>query len=223
MSYVSADPVRAVLDDPHSAAVLVTTVATRGPDHTRLTAERIVTDARRGPWPEGLLSLTVYTSGDGDSVLTYGQWAGEEWLPTPGAPAEAGVATRAFRHYRAVRGTAVEEPAPVPESFPVAFFPTGDEQSARAWLDGLLAGEEQAEGDERAYPGAIAAHLHIAVDGGEVLSFSEWVAEEQAVAHIEAVWAPVLSNFGGTGALYRHHRTLLPEPARTPDRSDRPR
>ncbi|WP_406456044.1 hypothetical protein OG782_29445 [Streptomyces sp. NBC_00876] len=213
MSYVSADPVRAVLDDPRSAAVLVTTFATRGPQDTRRTAEQAVAEARGGPWPEGLLSLTVYTSGDEDSVLTYAQWAAEDRLPAPGG--RAGTVSRAFRHYRAVRGTAVGVPAPVPESFPVAFFPTEDEQAARAWLDGLLAGEERTEGEDRAYPGAIAAHLHIAVDGGQVLSFSEWVAEGPAVAHIEAVWAPVLKEFGGTGTLYRHHRTLLPGSADT--------
>ncbi|MEW2179676.1 hypothetical protein AB0890_25515 [Streptomyces sp. NPDC005406] len=210
MSYVSADPVRAALDDPRSAAVLVTTFATRGPDDTRRTAGQAVADALRGPWPEGLLSLTVYTSGDDNSVLTYAQWSAEDRLPSPGGPAGAGAVSRAFRHYRAVRGTAVEEPAPVPQSFPAAFFPAESEQAARAWLDGLLAGEERTEGEDRAYPGAIAAHLHIAVDGGQVLSFSEWVAEGPAVEHIEAVWAPVLKEFGGTGSLYRHHRTLLP-------------
>ncbi|MYQ79777.1 MULTISPECIES: hypothetical protein [unclassified Streptomyces] len=216
MSYVSADPVRAVLDDPRSAAVLVTTVATRGPDHTRRTAEQAVADARRAPWPRGLLSLTVYTSGDDDSVLTYAQWDAEDRIPATGSVDGAGAVSRVFRHYRTVRGTAVEEPAPVPESFPAAFFPAEDEQAARAWLDGLLAGEERTEGDDRAYPGALAAHLHIAVDGGQVLSFSEWVAEGPAVDHIEAVWAPVLKDFGGTGTLYRHHRTLLPPDAAAP-------
>ncbi|HEY9332627.1 MAG TPA: hypothetical protein VIS09_31000 [Streptomyces sp.] len=215
MSYVSADPVRAVLDDPRSAAVLVTTFATHGPDDTRRTAERAVVDARRAPWPEGLLSLTVYTSGGDDSVLTYAQWTTEDRLPS--RPPGPGAVSRAFRHYRAVRGTAVEDPAPVPESFPAAFFPTENEEAARAWLDGLLAGEERTEGEDRAYPGAIAAHLHIAVDGGQVLSFSEWVAEGPAVAHIETVWAPVLKDFGGTGSLYRHHRTLLPATPGTHD------
>ncbi|MGW3376058.1 hypothetical protein [Streptomyces hydrogenans] len=55
----------------------------------------------------------------------------------------------------------------------------------------------------------MAAHLHISLDGTRVLSFSEWLSEEQAVAHIEAVWAPVLARFGGTGSLYRHVATYL--------------
>ncbi|MCX5320051.1 hypothetical protein [Streptomyces sp. NBC_00120] len=93
--------------------------------------------------------------------------------------------------------------------FPVAFFDIADEDAARTWLDGLLASEERSEGEDRAYPGAVAAHLHISLDGTKVLSFSEWLTEDQAVAHIEAVWAPVLKEFGGTGRLYRHFGTYV--------------
>lgn len=210
MSFVSADPLRAAVEDPRSKAVLVTTVATDGPRHTRRVAEEAVARVRSGPWPDGLLSLTVYTSGEADSVLTYAQWSSEESVRPVGTAAEEASVSRAFRLYRVVRGTAVEDPAPVPESFPAAFFATESEEAARAWLDGLLAGEERTEGEDRAYPGAIAAYLHIAVDGGQVLSFSEWTEEEPAAAHIAAVWEPVLKEFGGTGSLYRHHRTLLP-------------
>ncbi|POX55055.1 hypothetical protein C3489_12120 [Streptomyces sp. Ru71] len=215
-SQPSPTTARPVLDDPDSATALVTTVAVSGPGQQQEVAESLAAHWESRPWPRELISLTVYTDGDGDSVLVYAQWS------SPKAPAQAlgdggnplpdglgAVAdTVAFRHYRAVRGTAVPEDAPAPQSFPVAFFDTADESAARAWLDGLLESEERSEGEDRAYPGAVAAHLHISLDGTRVLSFSEWLTEEQAVAHITAVWEPVLKEFGGTGSLYRHFRTL---------------
>ncbi|MFF8410162.1 hypothetical protein [Streptomyces omiyaensis] len=216
---------RPVLDSPHSAVALVATVPVDSSDGGLAAAEAA---ARAGgeadAWPQGLLSSSVYVSNTGDTVLTYTQWGSEEALAEaledagpatawpPGLDALPGAGTPAgtpFRHYRAVLGTAPADPAALTESFPVAFFDTADAAAAEEWLDGLLASEESSEGADRAYPGAVAAHLHISLDGTKVLSFSEWLSEEQAVAHIEEVWAPVLEEFGGTGTLYRHVGTRL--------------
>ncbi|MFJ8128284.1 hypothetical protein [Streptomyces hydrogenans] len=214
---------RPVLDSPGSAVALVTTVPVDGPGRPRAVAEAVARlGADPAAWPEGLASFTVYVDDTGATVLTYTQWTSEEalagalkgtggtWPTGLGAVPGAGVPAAApFRHYRAVLGSVPPDPAALPESFPVAFFATEDEAAARKWLDGLLASEESTEGADRAYPGAVAAHLHISLDGTQVLSFSEWLSEEQAVAHIEAVWAPVLARFGGTGSLYRHVATYL--------------
>ncbi|MEV3853789.1 hypothetical protein AB0J38_05625 [Streptomyces sp. NPDC050095] len=220
----TAATARPVLDSPDSAVALVTTVPVDGPDRQRAVAEAVALRAADlAAWPRGLTSLTVYLEGQGDTVLIHTQWASDRELAEAAWPvvvglgldAERGAAASAeptatpFRHYRTVRGTALPEPAPVPESFPVAFFDTADEDAARAWLDGLLASEERTEGEDRAYPGAVAAHLHVSLDGTKVLSFSEWLTEEQAVAHIDAVWAAVLKEFGGTGTLYRHYGTYV--------------
>ncbi|MET8212406.1 hypothetical protein ABZT51_41790 [Streptomyces sp. NPDC005373] len=224
----AAAAARPALDSPDSAVALVTTVPAAGPDRQRAVAEAV---ARHGEdadaWPRGLTSLTVYLDEQEDTVLIYTQWSSEQDLdldldlaeaPWPigvglgadeGAVGSGEATATAFRHYRTVRGTALTEPAPVPESFPVAFFDTADEDAARTWLDGLLTSEERSEGEDRAYPGAVAAHLHISLDGTKVLSFSEWLTEDQAVAHIEAVWAPVLKEFGGTGRLHRHFGTYV--------------
>ncbi|EIV96250.1 hypothetical protein [Frankia sp. QA3] len=114
-----------------------------------------------------------------------------------------------FRIYRTVRGSAVTDEDPLPESFPVAFFTMPDHETATRWVDGLLSAEEESEGDERAYPGAIAANFHVSIDGTRVLVLSEWLSDEAASAHIAAVWEPILERFGGdAGALYRHYATL---------------
>jgi hypothetical protein len=115
-----------------------------------------------------------------------------------------------FRLYRVVRGSAVDETAAVPQCFPVAFFAMPDAATARRWIDDMLASEESTEGSERAYPGALAANFHISLDGRQVLVLSEWLSEAEAVAHIEAVWEPLLAQVGegNTGARFRHHLTL---------------
>ena len=220
MSQNSVNSVRRpVIENSHSDVVLVGTVPAGGRDQFDV-ARDVVAHWLAGPWPVELLSLTVYTSSDGESVFTYAQWTSEEALrrslkeqggisdtaaAVPGTPEPV-----PYRLYRAVRGGGVADPAPVAESFPVAFFASENEQGARDWIDGLLAGEEQSEGDDRDYPGGISANMHISVDGTSILSFSEWVTEAQAVAHIEAVWEPVLKELGGTGTLYRHFRSLFP-------------
>ncbi|MYS19330.1 hypothetical protein GA0115240_107126 [Streptomyces sp. DvalAA-14] len=214
-----ASTARPVVDNPHSDIVLVGTVPTDS-GRQRETAEAVVAHWQSSAWPPELLSLTAYTSSDGESVLTYAQWSSQEALHTSladrggisdTAAAAAGAETPVpFRLYRAVRGSAVADPAPVAESFPVAFFAADNQQAAREWVDNLLAGEEASEGDDRDYPGGISANMHISVDGTSILSFSEWVTEANAVAHIEAVWEPVLKELGGTGLLYRHFRSLFP-------------
>ncbi|MFF2777380.1 hypothetical protein ACFVU3_21015 [Streptomyces sp. NPDC058052] len=213
------------LDSPESAVALVTTWPVDAPAGQRAVAEAVAAGgADPGTWPQGLASFTVFADSTGATVLAYTQWTSERALAEarggdgpdatwpPGLAALPGAGTPAstpFHHYRAVLGTAPADPTALPASFPVAFFDTADRAAAEEWLDGLLASEERTEGSGRAYPGALAAHLHISVDGRKVLSFSEWLAEEQAVAHIEAVWEPVLKEFGGTGTLYRHVGTYL--------------
>ncbi|MBP0452317.1 hypothetical protein J5Y04_22635 [Kitasatospora sp. RG8] len=211
---------RPVIENPKSDIVLVGTVPADGREQLEV-ARAVVAHWESSPWPAELLSLTAYTSSDGGPVLTYAQWSSEKALQRSlgerggisdhtlaGAGAPASVA---YRLYRSVHGGGVTDPAPVAESFPVAFFGAENEQAAREWIDGLLAAEERTEGEDRDYPGGISANMHISVDGTSILSFSEWVSEAEAVAHIEAVWEPVLKELGGTGTLYRHFRSLFPE------------
>jgi hypothetical protein len=214
----ASDP-RPVIENPDSDVVRVQTLPAEGRG-TQDLAQAVVEHWQSGPWPAQLVSLTAFVSSGGESVLTYAQWSSQEALTislkdgdavsdlTAVAPEAPGAVP--FRLYRAVRGGGVADPAPVAESFPVAFFDAADHAAARAFVDGLFAGEEASEGQDRDYPGGISANMHISLDGTSVLSFSEWVTEANAVAHIEAVWEPVLRELGGTGLLYRHYRTLIP-------------
>lgn len=218
-----ASGVRPVIDRSDVDSVLVGIVSTGDRDRQRAAAEAVVAHWQTSRWPAGLVSLTCYTSTDGESLLTYAQWSAEDALreslrdeagisrgiPGWGVAGVGAFTPVPFRLYRIVRGSAVTSPAPVPECFPVAFFTMSDYASASQWIDGLLDAEVEAEGEERAYPGALAANFHISVDGTQVLVLSEWVSEEEAIAHIAAVWEPILEQVGGdAGARYHHYLTV---------------
>ncbi|MBW4722359.1 hypothetical protein [Saccharothrix obliqua] len=209
------------IDRPDVDTVLVSVITTPEPDVQRHVADAVAERWRTAAWPGDLLALTCFRSTDGEAVLVYSQWGAEAsaraFADDPAGvlgdrhvPGAATPESVPFRLYRVVRGSAVTTPAPVPTCFPVATFTMAEPERARAWVDGLLAAEEDAEGADRAYPGALAANFHVSVDGGVVLVLSEWVSEAEAVAHIEQVWEPILAGIGDgdVGRRYRHDVTF---------------
>ncbi|MGI5151548.1 hypothetical protein ACQEVC_35185 [Plantactinospora sp. CA-294935] len=220
--------VQPVINRPDVTTVLVAEVITRGPERQRALAEAIVAHWQAIQWPSRLISLNCFVSTDGESVLTYAQWSSDEALsaslrdegsvsrpPTPGwgIPGVQSPEPQRYRLYRVVRGGAITGPAPVARCFPAAIFKMENHEAARGWVDGLLASEEATEGEERDYPGAIAANFHISVDGTSVFLLSEWASEEEAVSHIAEVIEPILEQVGsgdtGAGARYQHHTSLV--------------
>lgn len=209
------------IDRPDSDCVLIRVVRTADPKHQEAVLASAAEFWASGTWPAGLLTVSCFASSDGTSVLSYAQWSSETALrrslatdaPNPDMPGTEPGTTVPFRLYRVVRGTAVSEHAAA-ECFPVAFFAMPDAATASRWVDGMLASEEAAEGEERAYPGALAANFHISLDGAQVMVLSEWLSEAEAVAHIEAVWEPILAaaGEGNTGARYRRVLTLDASP-----------
>ncbi|MFI8433228.1 hypothetical protein ACIGJO_05705 [Streptomyces sp. NPDC079020] len=213
-----------VIDRPDATVALVEVVAVDDRDVQRAATDAISAHWRSGAWPADLVSLSCYASTDGAWVLTYAQWSSDAAMRdslrqekgvSRGGPVWESVGARPtgavpFRLYRVVRGGAVTEADPLPECFPAAVFPMGGEEAARGWIDGLLASEEETEGADRDYPGAIAANFHIGLDDGSVLVLSEWVSEKEAADHIQEVIQPLLDQAGGgdPGALYAHCLTL---------------
>lgn len=204
---------------PDVDAVLVGVLNSGGGEGQEAVADAVVSHWRSAEWPEGLVSVNCFTSTQNGQVLTYEQWASEETLQKSlldgsgfrGAPTGSGGPVP-YRLYQVVRGTAVSNPPPPARSFPVAAFPMESHEEARQWIDDLLKAEEAAAGADRAYPGAIAANIHIALDGRSVLIFSEWLSEDQAITHMQIVTKAMLMDVGNSeddlGSLYRHHTTL---------------
>jgi quinol monooxygenase YgiN len=83
--------------------------------------------------------------------------------------------------------------------------------TARAWVDGLLGTEEKTVGEDRAYPGAIAANFHVSSDDTGIFLLSEWASEAEALVHIKAEIEPLLEYMGqaeaGAGRRYAFHAT----------------
>lgn len=191
--------VRPVLDRPDLVTAVVAELPA-DPATQQEVADSIVAGWQHAAWPAGLLARTVFTSTDGTSVITYSQWSARE-VEDAGTPYEI---------YLSVRGGAIPDPPPVTGAYPGAFFPTRDRDAARTWVDDLLAAEVANEGERREYPGALAAHFHIARDGSGVFLLSEWTSEEEAIEHIAEVIEPILVRLGtpDAGLRYRHHATI---------------
>jgi hypothetical protein len=191
--------IRPVVDRPDAVTAVVAELPA-DPATQQEVADSIVSGWRAAAWPDGLLARTVFTSTDGTRIITYNQWSARA-VEDAGTPYEI---------YFSVRGGAIPDPPPVTGAFPGAFFATPDYEAARKWVDDLLAAEVANEGARREYPGALAAHFHIATDGRGVFLLSEWTSEEEAIEHIADVIEPILVQLGtpDPGLRYRHHTTL---------------
>ncbi|MCI0386084.1 hypothetical protein [Streptomyces sp. CNQ085] len=203
--------VRPVIDRTDVRTAFVEEVIAGDAPRQRAAAAALVSHWRPDRWPAGLQSLNCFISTDGNSLLTYSQWASAAALDEalrreesilrpdwealgvrPGQPA-------AYELYRVVRPLKLPDPMPVTGCYPAAVFAMNGHEAAREWIDGLLGSEEETEGEERAYPGALAAHFHVASDGTGVFLLSEWASEPEAAAHITEVIEPLLEHMGQGG------------------------
>lgn len=195
--------------------------------HQAALAETVTSFWNKVDRPDGLLSVTCYTSTDGRSVLIYAQWTSDSalraWLdsgPDADSSVLAGVLpdvqitgpTR-YQLAQVVRGSAVTDPDVVPACFPVAFFEMPNSHEARKWIGNLLEAEGETGGQARSYPGGIAANIHLSTEGTSVMIFSEWVSEKHFADHLSEVIKPVLDEVGDgdtdASPTYRHHRSLI--------------
>lgn len=220
----TASDARPAIDRADVTTALVEEVITEDADCQSAAAAAVVKHWENTEWPEGLVAQSLFTGTDGKSLLTYAQWSSSDgseealreshsavrpdWRTLgfePGVP-------KAYELYRVVRPTSLPDPLPVVECFPAAFFAMDGRDAARDWVDGLLDNEEENEGKDRAYPGALAANFHVAADGTGIFLLSEWVSEAEAVEHIKEVIEPLLEYMGqaeaGAGRRYSCQATV---------------
>jgi hypothetical protein len=211
---------RPVIERDEVATATVEEVITTGAEQTATAAEAILKLWEAAEWPAGLVALSLFTGTDDGSILVYAQWSSEA------AAAEFGLSStirpdwwalgiepgdpRPYQLYRRVRPTTLPDPLPLPECYPAARFAMDGAQTAREWIDGLLSNEEENEGEDRAYPGALAANFHVGADG--VFLLSEWASESEVIEHIAEVIIPLLEYMGqaeaGPGRRYRFHAAV---------------
>ncbi|MEV5613909.1 hypothetical protein [Streptomyces sp. NPDC052225] len=213
--------VRPEIGRPDAATAVVEEVTGGDPERLGDAQAAVLAHWESVPWPEGLVSVSLFHGTDGTSLLVYAQFAAEDgdgartafdalrpdWRALghrPGEPA-------AFRLYRRVQPTVLPDPLPPVGCYPAAFFAMRDGETARAWVDGLLGTEEKTVGEDRAYPGAIAANFHVGADDDAIFLLSEWASEAEALVHIKAEIEPLLEYMGqaeaGAGRRYELHAT----------------
>lgn len=114
------DPARA-----DAGIVLSSEQAVGGRDRLTATADAAVAALAAAPWPDGLLSWSLYLDADGDRLLHYAQWTDEQAVDRAGH-------TR-YRLYRGSRSAA----GVVPGAIVSVRVDTDDGAVARTWVDAV--------------------------------------------------------------------------------------
>jgi Antibiotic biosynthesis monooxygenase len=186
---------------PDAGAVLVSEWKVGTPERQQALVEAFIrafvassaAPGQGAPWPTGLLSVNLLLSTDGETVLNYAQWTGDDayhqFTQTHLQPrveqidrAVPGIERSGPVNYRLYR-SGVRPDAPVPGCIVIVSveFDGRDEQRQKRWVDTVF---EALEAETELHPGGISGHFHISVDGTRVLNYAEWVDEE---AHRDAI------------------------------------
>ncbi|GAA4924552.1 antibiotic biosynthesis monooxygenase [Streptomyces coeruleoprunus] len=209
------------LTRPGVGLVKVSTWRVGTPERQRAAVDAIARTWQSRPWPvDGLLSYTVHIGSDGDTLLHYTQWRGEEdyreLVRTQRAernaeidaavPGIERVDLRSYELYRSgSRADAGESRVPGCVVIVDVEFDGPDHKRQQAWVDAVF---EALDSEPAPHPGGISGHFHTSLDGTRVLNYAEW---ESARAHEEAMAAPGDGIGSPTPQWHRvqHHPGLL--------------
>ncbi|WP_053642075.1 MULTISPECIES: hypothetical protein [unclassified Streptomyces] len=148
---------------PGVGAVLVSTWRVGTPERQRAAVEAVRKTWEAREWPDpGLLSYSIYAGTDGDTLLHYSQWTGEE------------VYEDFVRTHRDDRNAEIDAAVPGVERVVLHRYapprPVGT--TGRDALPGAVSVVET--GGEPESGGGIGAHVHRSADGTRVLVLTEW-------------------------------------------------
>ncbi|MER8069496.1 antibiotic biosynthesis monooxygenase [Streptomyces sp. NPDC094034] len=184
---------------PGVGLVLVSTWRVGTPERQRATVDAITRAWRSREWPDvGLLSYSVCTGNDGDTLRHYSQWRDREaydaftraFRDERNAEIDAavpGIERLGLRSYELYRsGTRAEAEPRVPGCVVLVEveFEGPDTERQKGWVDAVF---DALGTDPGTPPGGISAHFHLSTDGTHVLNYAEWESEQ---AHIAALDAP---------------------------------
>ncbi|MGW1226496.1 antibiotic biosynthesis monooxygenase [Streptomyces sp. NPDC001478] len=186
-----------------AGVALVTPLYVGGAELQRAEVERVLAPYRTGPLPEGFLSVSVFTSTEGENVLTYAQWTSDDAyraFVAGGGLGEPDENTTEPVRYRLYRGR-VLEPGSVPTALVAPVFDVDGRDRQRRSIDNLIDGPLGTP-----FPGLVASHFHISLDGTRVMNWAEWVDEDAHVGFmkssrpqecLEAITMPGVRGIGG--------------------------
>jgi Antibiotic biosynthesis monooxygenase len=139
-------------------------------------------------WPIGLLSVNLFGSIDGTTIVNYAQWSHQDsyqaftrthlrsrlveeidrFVP--------GISRKPPIRYVLYRSRAGQEAPPVGCVVIVSVeFDGPDEQRQRRWVDKVF---DALEAETELPPGGISGHFHLSTDGTRVLNYAEWTDED---------------------------------------------
>ncbi|MEV6418737.1 antibiotic biosynthesis monooxygenase [Streptomyces sp. NPDC051662] len=184
---------------PGVGLVLISTWRVGTPERQRATVDAISRAWRSREWPDvGLLSYSVSTGNDGDTLRHYSQWRDREAYDAfartfrnernaeidAAVPGIERVGLRSYELYRS--GALAEAETRVPGCVVLVEveFEGPDTDRQKGWVDAVF---EALGTDPATPPGGISAHFHLSTDGTRVLNYAEWESEQ---AHIDALNAP---------------------------------
>ncbi|MFE2939831.1 antibiotic biosynthesis monooxygenase [Streptomyces sp. NPDC059255] len=187
---------------PGVGSVTISTWRVGTPERQRAAVEAITRAWRSREWPAaGLLSYTVLTGNDGQTLLHYSQWrdqaAYREFVATgrderiaeidAAVPGIERVGLRLYTLFRGERSaTAPGGEPPAPGCFVTVDveFEGPDPARARGWVDTV---RHAIETDPDLPPGGLSAYFHVSTDGTRVLNLAGWESEQ---AHADALAPP---------------------------------
>lgn len=160
---------------PDSGIALVSPLYVATPDQQRAEATAAVAVFGRYPLPTGFVSFSAFGSTDGETLLTYAQWTDDaayrrftDGLGDSALPGSQVQPIR-FTPYR----SSMLDPVSTPGILVAPTFDVDGPDRQRKSVDALVDGPLS-----RPFPGLIASHFHISLDGSRVLNWAEWVDEE---------------------------------------------
>lgn len=140
------------------------TVASAEKQSTKAAA--LVEEWEGQPWPDALLSRSLFAGAGHDALLSYEQWGNESAVP-------ADSKARSF-HRRMSLIADNERRAPGIIAF--AEIDVDDTDSAQGLLDAVT--QALSADPEPDHPWGISANFHVRADGRRVVNISEWTSEE---------------------------------------------
>ncbi|MDT9687717.1 antibiotic biosynthesis monooxygenase [Streptomyces sp. P9(2023)] len=199
MNAVTRPDARPDLYRPGVGLVFASTWRVGTPERQRAAVDAIAKAWESRDWPDlGLLSYSVYIGTDGDTLLHYSQWTGEEAYQEffrtlrdeRNAEIDAavpGIVRVGIHRYAPPFRSAVlseQSAASVPGAVALVDveFDGPDSGRQRAWVDAVSAAIDDDATGTRPARGGIAAHFHLSTDGTRVLEYAEWESEQ---AHVE--------------------------------------
>ncbi|WP_367048600.1 hypothetical protein [Streptomyces sp. Je 1-332] len=151
---------------PDAALVRIREWTVAGPEEQSAKAAALVEEWDGQPWPDELLSRSLFAGAGHDALLSYEQWDDESAVPAD---------SKARSFHRRLSLIADNERR-VPGIIAYAEIDVDDTDSAQGLLDAVT--QALAADPERDHPWGISANFHISADGGRMVNLSEWTSEE---------------------------------------------